>query len=382
MALIRRHLQTVLREHMFRGKAILLLGARQVGKSTLMRQILEDETLGVPPGKILSLDCDDVETRNALRDATLEDVRRLVADNQIVFVDEAQRVPGVGLTLKMIVDHFPKTQLLVTGSSSFLLQGKLNEPLTGRKFEYRLYPVSTQELRENGGDLLARRTLESRLVYGSYPDVLTGADDAREILMNLSGSYMYQDLLALEGIRKPAVLEKLLTALALQIGGEVSWNELAQTAGTDPRTAEKYVDLLEKCHVVFRLNALSRNLRSELKKSRKIYFHDNGIRNAVIRNLNPLSMRQDVGALWENFLVGERLKRNHYNGRYANAYFWRTTSQSEIDYVEEADGKFDAFEMKWNPKKAGTKLPSAFASAYPVGETGVVTPENYLDWVG
>ena len=142
------------------------------------------------------------------------------------------------------------------------------------------------------------------------------------------------------------------------------------------------MDLLEKCHVVFRLNALSRNLRSELKKSRKIYFHDNGIRNAVIRNLNPLSLRQDVGALWENFLVGERMKRNHYNGRYANAYFWRTTQQSEIDYVEESDGKFDAFEMKWNPKKAGTKLPAAFASAYPVGETGVVTPENYLDWVG
>lgn len=367
---------------MFQGKAIVLVGARQVGKSTLFKQILDELALSAAgQEQVLMLDCDDPETRNMVENANLSELRLLVGNNKVVVVDEAQRVKGIGLTLKMLCDHFPDVQVLATGSSSFLLQGQLNEPLTGRKYEYHLFPLSTQELYGDGGLLRVRQTLETRLVYGSYPDVLNHAGNIREVLMNLSGSYLYQDLLSMENIRKPVILEKLLLSLALQVGSEVSYNELAQTLGTDSKTIEKYVDLLEKCYIIFRLTALSRNVRTELKKSKKIYFYDNGIRNALIQNLNPLAVRQDAGALWENFFISERVKYNHYNGRYVNSYFWRTTQQQEIDYVEETDGAFTAFEMKWNPRKAAAQIPSAFLNAYTVADKAVITPENYLEWL-
>lgn len=375
MDFIRRQLQQTIETRLFQGKAIILTGARQVGKSTLFHQIVANKE------KVLALNCDDPEAKNTLENANLSELRQLIADNRIILVDEAQRLAKAGLTLKLITDNFPHVQLLVTGSSSFLLQGTLNEPLTGRKYEYRLFPFSTQEIYKDKGLIRVKQTLESRLIYGSYPDVMNHSSDAREILMNLSGSYMYQDLLSMEGIRKPVILEKLLVALALQVGSEVSYNELAQTIGTDSKTVEKYVDLLEKCYIIFRLSALSRNLRTELKKSKKIYFYDNGIRNALIQNLNPLAMRNDTGALWENFLISERIKYNHYNGRYANCYFWRTTQQQEIDYIEEADGSFCAFEMKWNPKKNTGKFPVAFTQNYSVKATNTITPENYLDWL-
>lgn len=381
MELIHRQLQSVIQDHLFRGKAILLIGARQVGKSTLFKQVLEALSLQNSQAQILSLDCDDPEVRLMLDNPNLEQITRLVSNKRIVLIDEAQRILGIGLTLKMITDHFPEVQLLVTGSSSLSLQGQLNEPLTGRKFEYQLYPISTQELYNDGGLLRVNKTLETRLIYGSYPDIVCNAGDARDLLMNLSGSYIYQDLLSMEGIRKPALLEKLLVALALQVSSEVSYNELAQTIGTDSKTVEKYIDLLEKCYVVFRLSALSRNVRTELKKSRKVYFYDNGIRNALIHNFNPTSIRQDMGALWENFFISERVKFNHYNGRYVNMYFWRTTQQQEIDYVEETDGAMTAFEMKWNPKKANAAIPSTFLNAYPIKETITITPENYLTYL-
>lgn len=366
---------------MFQGKAIVLIGARQVGKSTLFRQITDSMGQSAIQEQILTLDCDDPETRTMLEGANLSELRMLVGNNKIIMVDEAQRVKGIGLTLKMLTDNFPDVQLMATGSSSFMLQDQLNEPLTGRKYEYHLYPLSTQELYGDGGLLRVRQTLETRLVFGSYPDVLSHTGNMREILMNLSGSYLYQDLLSMESVRKPVILEKLLLALALQVGSEVSYNELAQTVGTDSKTIEKYVDLLEKCYVIFRLSALSRNVRTELKKGKKIYFYDNGIRNALIQNLNPLSMRQDTGALWENFFISERKKYNHYNGRYVNSYFWRTTQQQEIDYIEETDGAFTAFEMKWNPRKSGTAFPSTFTNAYPVADKAIITPDNYLEWL-
>ena len=381
MTLIKRQLQTVIQDHMFCGKAIILIGARQVGKSTLFEQILDDPQLGISNDQILSIYCDDAESRRLLEDISLTDLRQQLAGKRLVMVDEAQRIQGVGLTLKLITDHFKNVQLLATGSSSFMLQGKLNEPLTGRKFEYHLYPLSTKELFDDGGLLRIRQTFESRLIYGSYPDVVTGAGNPRDLLMNLSGSYMYQDLLSLEGVRKPVLLEKLLVALALQVGSEVSYSELAQTIGTDNKTVEKYVDLLEKCYIIFRLNGLSRNLRNELKKAKKIYFYDNGIRNAVIQQFAPLDMRNDVGALWENFFISERIKRNHYTGHYCNIYFWRTKTQQEVDYIEECDGMMTAFEMKWNPKKGNTTFPRAFLEAYNVKETVVITPDNYLDYL-
>lgn len=374
--MIRRILQSVIESKLFKGKAIILIGARQVGKSTLFRQITEERKEAV-----LTLNCDEPEVKELLSDINTPELKMLIGNNKIVVIDEAQRIPEIGMTLKRITDNFPEIQLLVTGSSSFELQNNLNEPLTGRKYEYHLYPISTAELYENRGLLAVKQTLEARLIYGSYPDIINHADEAKELIMNISNSYLYKDLLALEDIRRPVLLEKLLTALALQIGSEVSYNELAQTIGSDSKTVEKYINLLEKCYVIFRLNAFNRNLRTELKKSKKVYFYDNGIRNAIIQNFAPLSLRQDTGALWENFFISERIKANHYAGYYVKSYFWRTTQQQEIDYIEEADGNFSAFEMKWNPNKRQTTFPSPFLKTYPVEKAVIVTPENYLEWV-
>ncbi|MCR5424674.1 MAG: ATP-binding protein [Bacteroidales bacterium] len=375
MELLKRNLQEIIEHRLFKGKAIVLVGARQVGKSTLFRQILSSND------DVLTLDCDDPETRGLLEGANLSEVRRLVGNHRIVMIDEAQRLQGAGLTMKLITDNMPNVQLLITGSSSFLLQGSLNEPLTGRKFEYQLYPFSTQEINDNLGYIRTRQLLESRLVYGSYPDVVNNSGDSADILSNLSGSYMYQDLLSLEGVRKPVIIEKLLVALALQVGSEVSYNELSHIVGSDVKTVEKYIDLLEKCYIVFRLPALSRNMRTELKKGKKVYFYDNGIRNAIIQNLNPLSLRGDVGALWENFIVSERIKYNNNRGHRANYYFWRTTTQQEIDLIEESGGSFQLFEMKWNPKKGTAKPPSEFIKSYGEMPFTVITPDNYLDFL-
>ncbi len=344
-----------------------------MGKSTLFRQILSEKN------DVLTLNCDDPEVRELLTNVNRAELQRMIGSHKIVMIDEAQRVQGIGLAMKLITDNMPEVQLLITGSSSLLLQGSLNEPLTGRKFEYHLYPFSTQELVENLGILRTKSMLDSRLVFGSYPDVINNIGDTHEILMNLSGSYMYQDLLSMEGVRKPVLIEKLLVALALQVGSEVSYNELAQTVGSDSKTVEKYIDLLEKCYILFRLPALSRNLRSELKHGKKIYFYDNGIRNTLIQNLNPLSLRSDVGALWENFIISEIIKYNHNNRRYANYYFWRTTTQQEIDFVEERDGQLYLYEMKWNTKKGNAKVPADFTKAYGEMPFTVVTPDNYLD---
>ena len=374
--MITRTLQQRIEGILFKGKAVIVIGARQVGKSTLFRQITEKLE-----GPVLMLNCDEPEVRELLAGMNLVELKLMIGKHRLVVIDEAQRVSEIGMTLKRITDNFPEVQLLVTGSSSFELQNRLNEPLTGRKYEYHLFPISTRELLEHGGLIAVKQSLESRLIYGSYPDIVNHADEAKELLMNIAGSYLYKDLLALEDIRRPALLEKLLVALALQVGSEVSYNEIAQTVGSDSKTVEKYIDLLEKCYIVFRLGAFSRNLRTELKKSKKIYFYDNGIRNAVIQNFAPLSMRNDVGALWENFFISERIKSNEYEGRYAKSYFWRTTQQQEIDYIEEADGQFTVFEMKWNPRKKTTPLPAAFLKTYPVAQEAVITPENYLEWL-
>ena len=374
--MIVRQLQKTIEQRMFAGKAIIVIGARQVGKSTLFKMVLEKQDC-----KTLQLNCDEPEVKDMLNGINTAELRLLIADNRIVVIDEAQRVENIGMTLKRITDNFPDVQLLVTGSSSFELQNRLNEPLTGRKLEYHLYPISTAEIMQSQGLLGVKQTLEQRLIFGSYPDILNHANDAKELLMNLAGSYLYKDLLSLESVRRPALLGKLLTAIALQVCSEVSYNELAHTVGTDNKTVEKYVDLLEKCYIIFRLNGFNRNLRTELKKGKKIYFYDNGIRNAILQNFAPLSLRQDTGALWENFIISERIKANQYAGRYVNSYFWRTTQQQEIDYVEESDGRFSVFEMNWNPRRANTQFPSSFLTAYDVRAKVVVTPENWMEWV-
>lgn len=374
--MIIRQLQERIETRMFAGKAIIVIGARQVGKSTLFRMIIDKQNLPT-----LQLNCDEPEIRDMLSNTNIANLRLLIANNRIVMIDEAQRVENIGMTLKLITDNFPDVQLLVTGSSSFELQDKLNEPLTGRKFEYHLFPISTAEILNSQGLMKVNQTLEQRLIFGSYPDIITHAEDAKELLTNLAGSYLYKDLLSLDSVRRPTLLSKILTALALQVCSEVSYNEIAQIVGTDNKTVEKYIDLLEKCYIIFKLSAFNRNLRTELKKSKKIYFYDNGVRNAILNNFAPLSLRQDTGALWENFIISERIKANQYSSRYANSYFWRTTTQQEIDYIEECDGQFSLFEMKWNPRRSNTKFPASFESAYDVKEKFVVTPEHWIEYL-
>ena len=371
-----RDLLSVIKDKCFRHKAILILGARQVGKTTLLKQFMQEQT-----DEVLYLNCDEAITVSLLTNRNIQQLRTLIGTAKIVVIDEAQKVDNIGLTLKMIVDNIPDVQVIATGSSAFELRNRLNEPLTGRKYEYRLFPISTNEIHKTAGYLDVQRLLESRLIYGSYPDILTHGTEAHELLNALTDSYLYKDILASDNLRKPELLDKLLKALAFQVGSEVSYNELSQIIGSDAKTVERYIELLEKSFIIFRLNGLSRNLRNELKKAKKIYFYDNGVRNAVIQQFAPLDMRNDVGALWENFFISERIKFNHYRQHYCNIYFWRTKTQQEIDYIEESNGSFDVFEMKWNPKNAKTAIPANFLKAYPVANTAIVTPDNYLNYL-
>ena len=374
--LIRRRLKEPILSRVFQNKAIIIIGARQVGKSTLLQEI--DKEFNLPTER---LNCDDPRIRAMLSNPTLSQLELMFANKRMVMIDEAQRVDNIGVTIKMIIDNIRDVQVLVTGSSSLGLRSTLNEPLTGRKFEYEMYPISTGELYETYGYSDVVKSLENRLIFGSYPDVITHKDDAVELLTSLSDSYLYKDILELDSVRKPEILRKLLVALSLQIGSEVSYNEVAKTVGTDSKTVERYIDLLEKCYVVFKLPALSRNIRNELKKSKKIFFFDTGVRNAVISNFSPVALRGDMGQLWENFFIMERIKYNSYNRRRVNYYFWRTTDKQEIDLIEESNGEFILFEMKWNPKLSKKRLPQSFIDNYSPKEVHIVTPENYLDFL-
>lgn len=372
---IKRTLFPIIESKLFKGKAIIILGARQVGKSTLMNHISENLDLTT-----LHLNCDDPEIRNLLRDINSVNLKLLIGSNKLIVIDEAQRVENIGLVIKRIVDECDNVQVLASGSSSIKLGDSLNEPLTGRKFEYSLFPISTTEVYNTFGYVTTQQMLEARLIYGSYPEIITRPNDAKELLNLLADSYLYKDILEMEQIRKPVVLQKILIALALQVGSEVSYNEVAQTVGSDPKTVEKYIDLLAKSYVVYPLYGFSRNMRNELKKTKKIFFYDTGIRNAIIHNYSSLQLRTDTGALWENFFIMERIKHNAYNGIYANYYFWRTKNQQEIDFIEERDGEIKIFEMKWNPKKE-TNFPSSFIENYKPSEMHIVTPENYLEFL-
>jgi uncharacterized protein len=360
-----------------KGKAILLIGPRQVGKTTLMRQLVQ------PLGQeVLWLTGDDPEARSQMDNISLARLKAIIGDYQSVVVDEAQRFTNAGLMLKLITDHLPQVQLFVTGSSSLDIASQTKESLTGRKFEFNLYPISFAEMCKHHGYLTERSLLEHRLLYGYYPEVVDSEPrQAQKILNDLSDGLMYKDLLSLDQLKKPSLLVKLLQAVALQVGSEVSYNEVAHLIGADPLTVERYIDLLEQSFVLFRLPSLSRNARNEIKKGRKIYFYDNGIRNAIIRNFAPLNLRNDLGAIWENFLLAERMKRNAYTDLNCNTYFWRTTSQQEIDYVEDYGGKLHAFEFKWQAKKT-SKVPTAFLEAYPDSEAKIIDRENFEEFVG
>ena len=372
--MIKRVIKNSIQADYRREKVIVLLGARQVGKTTLLSELQEGAN------KVLSLNCDNVDDVLLLESKTSTELKYLLSSYDLVFIDEAQRVKNIGLTLKMIGDLKLKPQVVVTGSSSFDMANEVNEPATGRLIEYNLYPFSLSELAIETSEREEKRLLETRMVYGLYPEVVTEPGDAKRILMGLTDNYLYKDLFMYRGIKKPDLIQKLVRALALQLGNEVSYNELSSLLGVDRGTIETYINLLEKCFVVFRLDSFSRNLRNEIKKGKKIYFYDNGIRNAVLSNFAPLELRNDTGALWENLMVSERVKRNSYLGDFAQLFFWRTHEQQEIDLVEEQDGVLRTFEFKWNDK-VKVKRPKSFVDAYPNSTYEVVTPENYWNFI-
>lgn len=372
--MISRALTETIRQKLFKGKVILLFGARQTGKTTLLQELLPTTN------DLVWLNGDEPDVRAVFENATSTSLKAFLGRHRIVVIDEAQRIKNIGLTIKLIKDNFGDIQVVATGSSSFELANQVNEPLTGRKWEYHLYPLSFQEMVQHHGLLTERRLLEHRLIYGYYPDVVTSEGEERATLKALSDSYLYKDILLWEGIKKPEKLIKLLQAIAFQVSRQVSNNELSRLTGLDAKTVESYISLLEQTFVIFRLPSFSRNLRNELKASKKIYFFDNGIRNAVIANYQPAGMRDDIGALWENFLIAERIKRNHYYGHFANSYFWRTKEQQEIDYIEEEGGQLFAAEFKWNVN-AKAKIPARFRQAYPASAVNTITPANFENFV-
>jgi predicted AAA+ superfamily ATPase len=372
--MIQRAARHLITDKLNKGKVILLFGPRQTGKTTLLHQIFDD----VP--NVLWLNGDEPDVQQLFENASSDRLKSVFGDCKTVILDEAQRIVNIGLALKLIADQLKDVQIIATGSSAFELANRTQEPLTGRKWEYFLYPVSFGEMVAHHGLLQEKRMIPHRLVYGCYPEIVTHPGKEKEILRQLTDSFLYRDILMIEGLKKPAKLVSLLQALAYQTGSEVSYNELGRMIGLDNQTVEKYIELLEKTYVIFRVGALCRNLRKELKLSRKIYFYDNGIRNALIAQFSPVELRPDRGALWENYLMSERRKYLMYKGMWVNSYFWRTQDQQEIDYVEEQDGRFFAWEFKWNPE-ATARLSKTFSRAYPDSVFSLVTPRNVEDFL-
>ncbi len=369
--MIKRYLEQQINALRQSGKAIVVLGARQVGKTTLLESMYPDAVW---------LNGDDADTREKLAQANPDKIRLEVGSNKTLVIDEAQRVENIGLVAKIITDRIKDLTLILSGSSSFELANKINEPLTGRKWEFNLYPVSVNEMEVWHGRQKEERLLEKRMIYGYYPEVVTTEGRQKEILKQLASSYLYKDILTWENIKKPDKLERLLQAIAFQVGQLVSYNELGKMAGLNTVTVERYVNLLEKAFIIYRLGSFNRNLRNELNKSRKIYFFDNGLRNAVANQFQPVGLRNDVGGLWENFILAERAKYLAEKRIHCNRYFWRTKDQSEIDYVEEIDGQLFIYEFKWNPE-AKHRFPSSFINTYQPVNARIIHRENWLEWL-
>lgn len=372
--MIDRILFNNLQNRLFKGKIIVLMGARQVGKTTILKQLVKDLE------DTFWLNGDELDVQALFNNASADRLLSSFANHKVVVIDEAQRIKDIGLRLKLVADADSDIQLIATGSSSFELANKVNEPLTGRKWEFQMFPLSFDEMVRHHGLLKEKRMLPKRIVYGYYPEVVSSEGDEKNILRQLTDAYLYKDILAWENIKHPDKLLTLLRALAYQVGSQVSFNELGQTCSMDAKTVERYIYMLEQCYVIFRLPSFARNLRNELKSSRKIYFYDNGIRNSLIADFTEPEMRQDIGHLWENFVVSERMKHITYNNMWVNRYFWRTKQQQEIDYIEEADGRLDAYEIKWN-SNSKAKVPSTFTKSYPNASFRVLTPDNIEDFL-
>ena len=372
--MIKRKLEEVLKNRLFSGKALILLGARQVGKTTLLNDLMSVRS------DCLWLNGDELDIQKMFESTSADRLRSQFGNSKIVVIDEAQRIKDVGLRLKLITDQIKDIQLIATGSSAFELANEVNEPLTGRKWQYQMFPLSFSEMVQHHGLIKEKRLLPQRLIYGYYPEVVTSNGQEKQVLKQLTDAYLYKDILAWENIKHPDKLLTLLRALAYQVGSQVSFNELGNTCSMDSKTVEKYITLLEQCYVIFRLPSFARNLRNELKTSRKIYFYDNGIRNALIADFTLPELRQDIGQLWENFVISERMKYLTYNEIWANTYFWRTKQQQEIDYLEESDGRILACEIKWNPK-VKVKLSETFRNAYPNTDFVVINQDNVEDFI-
>lgn len=369
--MIRREQTDYAKARLFKGKALLVFGPRQVGKTTFVENLITDLNK-----KTIFLNGDESDVLALFENPNVTKLKNIVGDNEILVIDEAQRITNIGIVLKIMVDQIKSVQVIATGSSSFELANKLNEPLTGRKYEMHLFPMAFSEMVAENGLLEEKRNLEQRLIYGSYPEIVTHSIDAKEHIKLIANSYLYKDLFLLDQIMKPVLLQKIVKALALQVGSEVNYNELSKLIQIDNKTVEKYIDLLEKAFVIFKLPALSGNVRNEIKKGKKIYFYDNGIINAVTGNFNPLTQRTDIGRLWENYIISERVKYLNIQQQETDSFFWRTTQQQEIDYIEKNEDRILAYEIKWNPK-AKIKIPVTFSTNYSNVISKIITPENY-----
>jgi predicted AAA+ superfamily ATPase len=375
--LIFRDLSSKLKDRIQNSNKILLLyGARQVGKTTLINHILENY-----PGRILKADGDQQDFVDVLSSRDLLKLKQLVSGYDLLFIDEAQRIKNIGINIKILHDQIPDLKIIATGSSSFELASKVAEPLTGRAWTYTLYPISVSELRHSHNPFELNRRLDEFLQFGMYPEALSipNSADKEEFLTNLSYSYLYKDILDLGGIKHSDKIRDLLRLLAFQTGSLISYSELGQNLGMSTETVQRYIDLLEKSFVLFRLTGFSKNLRKEIVKSPKIYFNDLGIRNAVLENFNPPNKRPDLGGLWENFLLLERIKLLSNGQHRANRFFWRTYTGAEIDYIEESGGILKGYEFKWKNKHV--KAPATWLKTYTEATFQYINRENYLDFV-
>ena len=374
--LINRFLQKKIEEKMMPNKIALIFGARRVGKTVLMSQLVKNF-----PGKTLMLNGEDYDTLALLQERSIANYRHLLNGVELLAIDEAQNIPDIGSKLKLIVDEIEGIRVLASGSSSFDLLNIAGEPLVGRSFLFHLFPFSQKEIRQTETILQTRQNLEVRLIYGSYPEVVNieTNEGKVEYLHDIVGAYLFKDILSVEGIKNAGKMKDLLRLIAFQLGKEVSYDELGKQLSMSKNTVEKYLDLLSKVFIVYRLGAYARNLRKEVVKAGKWYFYDNGIRNAIIGNFRPLAVRQDVGELWESYLIGERIKANHNERLGKEFYFWRTYDGQEIDLIEENTNALNAFELKWGDKQPC--IPKAFAENYPNANYHVMNRLNYLEFI-
>jgi predicted AAA+ superfamily ATPase len=373
---IHRILQEQIEKRLKPNKVMLIFGARRVGKTILIKELVKNFS-----GKTMILNGEDNDTRALLKEKSIANYRNLLKNIDLLVIDEAQNILEIGQKLKLMVDEIEGIRIIASGSSSFDLLNMTGEPLVGRSSTFFLYPFSQEELSPIENMLTTRQKLESRLIYGTYPEleIMKSNDEKKEYLNEIVNSYLLKDILAIDGLRSPNKMRDLLKLIAYQTGNIVSYDELGKQLGMSKNTVEKYLDILSKVFVVYRLGAYSGNLRKEISKAGKWYFYDNGIRNALISNFTPLALRQDVSQLWESYLISERLKQKYYHLKNTNHYFWRTYDGQEIDLIELENQQLQAYEFKWGDKKS--KIPVAFANAYPEAKFDIINRENYMGFV-